>query len=533
MPFLSPPALAMPPDTSKSTTINFTSKTFTGQQSDTGTIQKLIDSVRLQQGSTVMFCDSAYLNAATNNLEAFGNVKIIQPGGTQVTSDYLRYIGNKKLAYLKGNVALTDGKNSLWSEELTYDVGTKTGVYTAGGTLQNDATTVTSNEGTYNLNSKDARFKGDVYIADPQYNVTSSDLGYNTGTKIVQFYGPSVVTNEKSELRTSSGTYDSKREVAHFTSRSSIQNEANYIEADNLDYDKPSGWGIAKGNVVAIDTANHSTMWSGYASYNEISRKLFARIKPVLRNANGKDTLYIAADTFYSAPQLYLGKTGGLKDSSSSKKTKKGKVKAEPVTNVASEPQADTTAPRYYIGFHHVRIWSDSLQGLCDSIAYLPRDSVMKMMGKPVAWSRESQISGDTLLLYSDSSRLKRLFVPNNALVVSRSGPAKAKFFDQVQGKTLTAFFKDNKVDYMIVFPSAESIYFPKDNAGRYLGVSQAESERMKVFLKDSKIERILLEQEPKEKMIPLDKADLPAMRLSRFQWLEEKRPKGKAELFN
>jgi hypothetical protein len=274
-------------------------------------------------------------------------------------------------------------------------------------------------------------------------------------------------------------------------------------------------------------------MWSGYASYNEISRKLFARIKPVLRNANGKDTLYIAADTFYSAPQLYLGRAGSLKDTGSSKKTKKGKKLVEPTVVSSSEPQADTTAPRYYIGFHHVRIWSDSLQGLCDSIAYLPRDSVMKMMGKPVAWSRESQITGDTLLLYSDSNKIKRLFVPNNALVVSRSGPAKAKLFDQVQGKTLTAFFKDNKVDYMIVFPSAESIYYPKDDAGRYLGVSQAAAERMKVFLNDSKIERILLEQEPREKMIPLDKADLPAMRLSRFQWLEEKRPKGKDELFN
>lgn len=529
-------ARAAPMDTSKSTTVNILfARTFTGKQTDSGTIQKLIDSVGLQQGSTIMHCDSAYLNLLTNNLEAFGNVKITQPGGTQVTSDYLRYTGNKKLAYLKGNVALTDGKNSLWSEELTYDVGTKTGVYTNGGTLQSDATTVSSNEGTYNLNSKDAHFKGEVYISDPKYNVTSEDLGYNTETKLVRFFGPSVVTNEKSELRTSNGTYDSKREIAHFTSRSSIQNASQYIEADNLDYNKPTGWGIAKGNVVAIDTQNHSTLWSGYASYNEISRKLFARIKPVLRNANGKDTLYIAADTFYSAPerQMKAKESEKMIDSAVAKKTRKSKKQTDIPVATSTEAPADTTAPRYYIGFHHVRIWSDSLQGLCDSIAYLPRDSVMKMMGKPVAWSRESQITGDTLLLYLDTSRIKKLFVPNNALVVSRTGPAKAQLYDQVQGKTLTAFFKNNKVDYMIVFPAAESIYYPKDDHGAYLGVSQSEAERMKVYLKDNKIHRILLEQEPKQKMIPLDKANLPTMRLSRFQWLEDQRPKGKQELFD
>jgi lipopolysaccharide export system protein LptA len=528
-------ALAAPLDTSKNTTVNILfARAANGTQTDSGTIQKLIDSVVLQQGANLMRCDSAYLNLQTNNLEAFGNVTITQPGGTQVASDYLRYMGNKKLAYLKGNVALTDGRNSLWSEDLTYDVGTRTGVYNNGGTLQSDTTTVSSNEGTYNLNSKDARFKGEVYISDPKYNVTSDDLGYNTETKLVRFFGPSIVTNEKSELRTSNGTYDSKLEIAHFISRSSIRNVSQYIEADTLDYNKPTGWGIARGKVIAIDTQNHSTMWSGYASYNEISRKLFARIKPVLRDANGKDTLYIAADTFYSAPEKQLALNAlTVKDSSGIKTTRGNKKKTTIAAATPIEPPADTTAPRYYIGFHHVRIWSDSLQGRCDSIAYLPHDSVMKMMGKPVAWSRESQITGDTLLLYLDTSRIKRLFVPSNALVVSRTGPAKAQLYDQVQGKTLTAFFKNNKVDYMIVFPAAESIYYPKDDQGRYLGVSQAEAERMKVYLKDNKIHRILLEQEPKQKMTPLDKANLPTMRLSRFQWLEEKRPKGKQELFD
>lgn len=528
-------AHAAPADTGKSTTVTILfAKSFLGSQSDSGMIQKLKDSVGLQQGSTVMHCDSAYLNLLTNNLEAFGNVKITQPGGTQVTSDYLRYTSNKKLAYLRGNVALTDGKSSLWSEELTYDVGTKTGVYSNGGTLQNDATTVSSNEGTYNLNTKESRFKREVLISDPQYEVSSDDLGYNTETKLVRFYGPSVVTNEKSVLRTSNGNYDSKRQIAHFVTRSSILHGSQYIEADNLDYSKPTGWAIAKGKVLGIDTQNHSTLWSGYASYNEISLKLFANMKPVLRNANGKDTIYIAADTFYSAPQKMLGISAKTKDSVAIKTTtKKGKKTSNLQPLISNpEPPADSTAPRYYIGFHHVKIWSDSLQGLCDSIAYLPRDSVMKMMGRPVAWSRESQITGDTLLLYMDSSRVKRLFVPNNALIVSRTGPVKANLFDQVQGKTLNAFFKNNKVDYMIVFPAAESIYYPKDDAGRYLGVNQAESERMKVFFKDNKIHRIIFEQEVKQKMTPLDKAALGTMRLSRYQWLEDKRPKGVEELF-
>ncbi len=527
-------AHAAPADTSTSRTVNILfARSFVGLQTDSGAIQKLIDSVVLQQGTTLMRCDSAYLNLRSNNLEAFGNVEITQPGGTRVTSDYLRYSGNTKLAYLKGNVALTDGKSNLWSEELTYDVASKTGVYNNGGTLQNDTTTVSSNQGSYNLNTHDARFTGEVLISDPSYEVSSEDIGYNTESKVVRFYAPSVVHNEKSELRTSNGSYDSRQKIAHFIGRSSIRDGAQFIEADTLDYDKPSGWGLARGRVVAIDTQNHNTLWSGFASYNDISKELFARLNPVLRNAREKDTLYIAADTFFSAPQKAVKP---LKKDTLSPPRKAAKKKTEGKTSTVKAgtvATADTSAPRYFIGYHHVQIWSDSLQGVCDSIAYLPRDSVMKMMGAPVAWSRESQITGDTLLLYMDSSQVRRLFVPGNALLVSRSGPPKANLFDQVQGKTLNAFFKNNQVDHMVVFPAAECIYYAKDEHGAYLGVNQASSERMKVFFKDNKIKRIIFEQEVKQKMSPLNKVSLPGMRLSRFQWLEERRPASKEALFS
>lgn len=552
---------AAPADTSRSVTVNIISAFRSyGVQTDSGMMQRMVGNVQLQQGDTYMSCDSAWLNLVSNYMEAFGNVRILQPAGTQVTCDYLRYRGNQKLAYLRGNVSLTDGKSNLWSEDLSYNVGTKVGTYENGGTLQNDATTLSSTSGMYNTRTKDARFKGEVMVNDPEYEVTSEDLGYNTGTKEVRFFAPSVVVNDKSRLTTSQGTYDSKSEIAHFTARSTLQNGGQFIEADLLDYDRNTGWGKASGHVVAIDTEQHATMWSGYAAYNEISLNLFATVNPVLLNASGSDSLYIAADTFFSAPQVASlnrmqlppdtisnppdsAQRVAMKPVPKSRKTAAVKTPEQNPVN-ASEiqlaltartrpPQGDSTAPRYYIGYKHVRIWSDSLQGICDSISYSARDSVMKMMQKPVAWSRESQISGDTILMFNDSSRIKRLYVPVNALIVSRTGPEQADLFDQVQGKSLNAYFKEkNKIDYMIVFPAAESIYFPKDDSGAYLGVNQAESERMKVFFDDGKIRKIIFEQEVKQKMSPLDKVSLPAMRLSRYQWLQTRRPKSKEELF-
>ncbi len=494
---------------------------------DSGEINKLIDSVVMKQGDNMMYCDSAYFDLAKNNVEAFGDVRIVQPG-SEANSDYMRYVGNTKMAYMRGNVMLTDGKSHLWSEEVEYNTGTKIGTYAQGGTLQDSTTTLSSNAGTYDMNSKNARFTGEVYVTDPKYNIISDDLGYNTESKLVTFFAPSVVTSDSSVLRTSCGTYDSKNEIAHFTCRSSILNKEQYVEADKIDHNRKTGIGMATGNVIAIDTAQHSTLYCGRADFNEKKKTTLASIKPVLKQMNGKDSLFIRADTFFTAPIPMKGDT-----LQPVKKTVgKGKKKKEILVPAEDTTEADSSRPRYVIGYHHVLIFSDSMQGKCDSISYIQKDSVLKMMYDPVMWSRKSQITGDTILLYMDSSRLKRMYVPNNGLMVQQSGPEKAKIWDQVQGKTITGLFKNNALDSMVIEPEAQTIYYSKDDDGAYMGVNEASGDRMTILFKDEAMDKILFIKDTKQKLTPMDKANLPAMKLSRFKWREDERPKSLEELF-
>lgn len=528
-------------------------------KTDSGNIQKLIGDVILRKGTDTLYCDSAYLNTESNNIEAFSNVRMAQPGGTEAVSDYLRYTSRLKEAYMKGNVSLTDGENKLWCEELTYNTGTKIGVYTQEGTLQSEATVVTSNEGIYNVKTKDSRFKGDVFITDPDYTIRSEDLTYNTETKKMEFFAPSTVTSDSSVLRTTCGTYDAKKGLAHFECRSSVTTQDQYLEGDTLHYNKAIGYGRSTGNVISIDTVQHTTLYCGRVDYFEKSKRLWATIKPVLKKVNDTDSVFIRADTFYSAPMpvkdtLKSTQKTAIKDSATKKAlkdttnavTKTSSVKRkkkEPVIPIDSvflidkfthedTLTADSSAPRYFIGYHHVLIFSDSMQGKCDSISYTQTDSVLRMMYDPILWSRRSQITGDTILLYTDSSELKKMFVPNNAFVVSASGPPKANLFDQVQGKTLTAYFANNEITHMVVWPSAETIYYSKDDSGAYIGANQATSERLRIYFKEQAIDRISFDENVNQTMTPMDQVDIPAMRLSRYQWHEAKRPKSKEELF-
>lgn len=570
-------AIAQQRDTSGKMIINIDrAGTIIGIRTDSGEFRKFVGDVILRQGTDTLYCDSAIQNSTTKNFEAFGNVKIAQAGGTTGTSDYLKYTSDIKLAQMQGNVNLVDGKNSLLCETATYDLGTKVATYEDWGTLHNDSTSVTSKRGVYNVNDKNAHFTGQVYITDPQYKITSEDVVYNTETKVTQFYAKSIVTrdNGTSVLQTNNGWYDGQNGIAHFLGHSSIWNDGQYIEADTLNYNRQTGYGLANGNVISMDTSHHATIYCGRIEYFQKKRITWATVNPVLVQANGKDTLYLAADTFYSAPmeqtkltlrQIPPDTTGTdssataiaqdtvrvadnvpakdtlrwkipqketIKNKKAGKTRKKDKDIKTEIKLATDTTAADTTAPLYFIGYHHVLIFSDSLQGKCDSVCYTRSDTMIRMMYNPVSWSRNSQITGDTILMQLDSASLKKLYVPNNALIVSQSGPEKANMFDQVQGRTLTAYFNKKNITRMIVQPNAECIFYNKDDAGAYLGVSQANSVRMLIYFNDEKVNKIKFEQDMHQTMTPLDKADITGMKLSRFIWRRDERPKSKEELF-
>lgn len=633
-------------------------------KNDTNSVNKLIGNVKLLHGSDTLYCDSAYFYTKKNGVEAFGNVLIKQLDGTEASADYMRYNGKTKVVFMKANglndVQLFDGKtNTLWSKEIDYNLVTKVGRYRQHGFLQTQTTVLESNTGEYNLRSKDSRFKDNVIVTDPEYRAVSDDLGYNTETKVARFFAPSVVTNDKSILQTSNGVYDTKNRTSHFVDRSSVLNEAQYIEGDTLDYNRNTGFAFAKGNVIAIDTGMKSILYCGYAQYNEIHKTLLAYEKPLMRKSNGTDSLFIKADTFYTAPDRTKAKalsaqdslqqtanalisgigadstilhvdsainkldtlskvpvpsidTNSLimddsfdmmgpvldtaisqtppgnkrealkapivpavpadsialqKDPSSILKLKgkmdeavynKGNLENQHVSldkpdttklsssairlknldsasltyhNTPQEP--DTSGPHYFVGFHHVLIYSDSVQGKCDSIRYSEVDSLLRMYKSPVLWPKNGEMLGDYIYMKMDSSKLKQIIIPKNAIMINRSGPPQAGMFDQIQGNSINAYLTNNKMDSLIAQPEASSIYFIKDEDSAYVGSSEGQAETIKVLFKNEEIDKIYYLKDVDQKSTPMKDVDPSALRLGRYNWRDAERPKTLEEFLN
>src|SRR5688572_1544700 len=154
---------------------------------DSTQLQILAGAVRLRQGNTFFDCDSCVINNDNNTFEAWGRVHINDSDTTDVYSNHLLYLTRSKVAFLDGNVRLTDGKATLTTPSLEYDVDTKIGIYKNGGRVVNRSTVLTSREGYYYADLKDVYFKNNVVLKDPAYDLRTDSLLYNTESETARF----------------------------------------------------------------------------------------------------------------------------------------------------------------------------------------------------------------------------------------------------------------------------------------------------------------------------------------------------------
>ncbi|MEO6253095.1 MAG: OstA-like protein [Ferruginibacter sp.] len=483
-------------------------------------IQTMAGDVIIKEGLTTFYCDSATVNRKTNILEAFGNIHINDNDSIHTYAQYLRYVGSERIAYLKKNVKLTDKKGTLYTDDLEYNLRTGIATYKGGGRITNDKTVLTSRDGIYYADTKDVYFKNNVHLKDPDRDIWTDSLVYNLKTNIATFIAKTrIVGKDGSVTNTNAGTYNLGTGEAIFTDGATFSDSTHFISAKTMAFDKKSNTIQMEGNVKFVDSINNIIVLSGEA-YSDLNRNSFlASRKPVMIIHRDGDSTYIAADTLFSGMRKY--------DSLERKiVTQKDTLKTAILVNTKT---ADTSI-RYFIGFHNVRIFNDSLQAVSDSLHYSTADSTFKLFGEPVAWNGQSQITGDTLYLYTQKQKPKRLYVFNNAMIINRT---KEGMFNQIAGRTLNGYFVDGNIDYVRVKGSpAESIFYPQDDDSAYVGMNRSSGDQIDVYFVKKELNKIKFVNDVNGTLYPIK--DIPADKkdLRGFKWLDNRRPKNWLELF-
>ncbi|HEY0432995.1 MAG TPA: OstA-like protein [Chitinophagaceae bacterium] len=492
---------------------------------DSTELQILVGNVRLKQENTLFYCDSCVINNSIHLFEAFGHVHINDADTTNAYSDYLRYLTDKRVAYLQKNVLLTDGKATLTTNNLEYDVDTKLGIYTSGGKLVNNKKSVlTSDEGYYYTDLKDIYFKKNVRLNDPAYQLKADSLLYNTQSEVARFIATTYIKDSSGRtITTSEGFYDTRNKKAEFGRRPVIQDGARRYTGDVVITNDSTHISQLRGNAVIIDTAQQTTIIAGQIFANNESETFLAFNKPLMIVRQDNDSIYITADTLFSArlSDLY-GSPDSLK-----KDTIRGKRVVDPKTKDSTD--------RYFQAFYHVRIFSDSVQAVCDSMFYSFRDSTFRLYKDPVVWSRENQVTGDTILLLTKNRKANRLKVFENSLLVSK---VQGDFFNQIKSLRMDGYLTDGSLDSMRAKGFAECVYYVQNEDSSFTGVNQSNSDIIDVYFapdstgKERGLQRVVFRSAVKGTLWPMRSKTPEELRLKNFQWLDNRRPKTKYELY-
>ncbi|MEO5592189.1 MAG: OstA-like protein [Chitinophagaceae bacterium] len=483
-------------------------------------LQMLAGNVVLQQDNTKFYCDSAVINKHLNILEAFGKVHINDADSIHTYGEYLIYHIDTKIAVLKKKVKLTDGKGVLTTDELQYDTKAKTGVYTTGGKIVNGTTTITSKEATYYGDLKDVYFKKDVKMRDPQYDLDTDSLLYNTETQIATFITKTYIKDSSgNNIVTTDGYYDMKNRRASFGKRSIIKDGKGItVTGDDIHTDDSTGLTTIRGNAVYIDTVQKISVLSNVFDINKKKNTFLATQHPLMIIQQDKDSLYISADSMYSARLV------DLKDSAYTD-LRKDTIKTTTIVG-----GKDTSDIRFFQCYHHVRIFSDSLQAVCDSLFYSARDSVFRLFTSPVLWASNSQVTGDTIYLFTKNKKADRMYAFENSLAINKTG---GNMFNQISGKTLNGYFKNGEIDYMRTKGSpAQSIYYAKDESNAIVGVNNASGDVIDMRFENKELKKVVFIRDVTGTMYPFKQTPADKKTLRNFKWLDDKRPKTKFELF-
>ena len=274
-----------------------------------------------------------------------------------------------------------------------------------------------------------------------------------------------------------------------------------------------------EGNAKLVDSVNKVTVLANQIFADTKVNSFLATRKPVMILYRDGDSTYVAADTLFSGLRKYDSLERKIITQTDTLKT----------TLTVKANDADTSI-RYFLAFHNVRIFNDSLQAVSDSLHYSTSDSTFKLFGEPVVWNDKSQVTGDTLYMYTQNQKPKRLYVFNNGLIINKT---KEGLYNQIGGRTLNGYFKDGSIDYVRVKGSpAESIFYPQDDDSAYVGMNRSSGDVIDVYFVNKELNKVKFINDVNGILYPIK--DIPADKkeLNGFKWLDNRRPKNKLELF-
>lgn len=453
----------------------------------------LTGNVRVRHEGVVMTCNKAYFFQKENYIKAFGQVQMVQGDTLYLNSTYAEYNGNVKKAYATGNVVMRSPESSLVTDTIHFDRMKQEAFYKTKGVITNRNNTLKSNAGTYYVKEKKYRFLTAVELKNPEYTILSNHLDYYTSSGHSYLFGPSTITGKDNFIYTENGFYNTKKNVGHFLRKSYIKYKDRKIEGDSLYFDRTREFSSGTRNVKITDTINRAIIKGHYAEVYKKQDSVYMTRRASVRYWVENDSMFVHAKKIY-----LTGKPG----------------------------------ERIIRGDKNVRFFKTDMSGKCDSLHSDQKVALTKLIGKPILWNGDKQLTGDVMHLIGNNAteKLDSLKVLNNAFIISKDTLGAG--FNQVKGINLYGKFRENKLYEVDVVKNNEVIYFMRNDKNELIGINKTACSRINMTLNGNDVDTITFFDRVNGTLYPEEDFPENVRKLRGFVWRIEERINSKEDIF-
>jgi lipopolysaccharide export system protein LptA len=501
-------------------------------------IAYLKKSVKLTDKKGVLLTDELEYNLRTG-IAIYKNGGKVLNGKTILTSNEGVYYANTKDIYFKKNVHLTDPKYNIQTDSLLYNANSNVATFIAPTHIVSKDGIIDTRAGTYDLNTGAAIFSGRTSIKDSSRYIIGDRIISDEKTSIVQIDGNAKLVDSINQVTVLANHVDiNKKENSFLAYNKPVMilyrdNDTTYIAADTLFSGLRKYDTVQKKQIDQKDTLKKTTTFA--IAEKKAANRITPSDKEVALQKQVADTIKamvqpdsVKSDTLLKPIAVDSAAAVNILPKDSLQKN--GIVKKRVTQKILSANNKADTTIRYFLGIHHVRIFNDSLQAVSDSLYYSTEDSTFRLFGQPVVWNAKTQVTGDTIYMYTESQKPKRLYVFYNSIIINH---AAGQLYNQIAGRTLTGYFKEGSIDYVKVKGSpAESIYYPQDDDSAYVGMNRSMGDVIDVYFVNKELNKVKFSNNVDGVMYPLKQIPSDKKQLKNFKWLDARRPKNKLELF-
>ncbi len=532
--------------------------------------QRLIGNVELADDSTTLFSDSAY-SFPDNSFRAFGHVHMTRKDTMDLYGDSLHYDGTTRITQVFGKTIKCVRKAmTLTTKHLMYNIRSHVVNYWGGGTIVDSSNILTSVIGIYNTEERMCYFKEQVVLTNPKYVIHCDTMLYAPGTRTAFFRGPTRITSKNNFMYSEKGYYNTKKNYCQFWQKPYIINKkGDSLSGEQIYYDREKDFGQILDNVSLVDTTDNTILKGDYAEYNGTAQTMLATCKALLLQVYNKDTLHLHGDTLFgkNISMTDTNKDGKPKLMLAYHHVKFFKKDLQGKCDSLTYDEKDSIMRMYYSPI----LWSDVNQLTADTMKLYMRNKKMDMLdmrGHSFIASKDTlasklmeadstndvpsvkdsgklHISTDSVSMLHHDSLAKDSSISRHDTLAKDSSHhdslvthkiihgSDTMQFNQIKGKNMKGYFKDNKIYKIHVSGNAQTIYYVyTDNNQAVLGANRTDCSNMIIFIIKNKINSITFLQKPDATLFPIKEVKPMEFLLGGFHWYERERPRTIEDIF-